>query len=180
MRPAHRSAGRSPGSKSPSRGSPESRTVRSHCAHLSSRCVPSPAACTRTGSPDRNTCTACRNEAQIRTSGTFHRLASPAARCRTAHNARRPAFQANLPVADQVRDPILAGRSFVPQAASEAPDSAVHDRDPDNPVDGISPQSPPPSVCAVLSTRYCPWGKWSRTNQGHGSTPINTDIKRKF
>jgi hypothetical protein len=137
--------------------------MRTHSAHPSSQYAPSPAACTQTGFPDRNTCTACRNAAQSRTSDTCRPPSFPAIPFRTARTATPPASPANSPASARAHDPTSADRWSAPAAAFAAPDSAVHypaipDRDPDTRVDGIWPQRLP-STRPVLSTQSTPMSK---------------------
>ncbi len=116
----------------PSPASPESQTTHTHSAHPFSRSAPSPAACTRTGSPDRNTCTACMNAAQTRTSDISDPPASPPAPSRIARTATPRASPADSAVADPSHGPTSVGRSCVPRAASAVPVCAAHGRGPDS------------------------------------------------
>jgi hypothetical protein len=80
--------------------SPASHRSYTHCAHPSGLRAPLSAACTRSGFPDRNTCTACTSAAQSHISDTALSL-SLAAPCRIAHSAKLPAFRACLPAEDR-------------------------------------------------------------------------------
>src|SRR5258708_37797853 len=54
-------------------------------------------ACTRSGCPDRNTCTACRNAVRSRTWDRALLEGSPAVPCRTGRNARLRGYLACSP-----------------------------------------------------------------------------------
>jgi hypothetical protein len=146
-----------PASKFPSPASRASRTKGIHCAHLFSPRALSPAACTRSGSRDRNTCTACTNAIRTRTSDIFRPRSCPATQCRIARSAKPRACRADSPAEARVHDPTSAARSCAPAAASAAALAAArgHDRCPDIPVDGISPQTLPKHA-AVFSRRATP------------------------
>ncbi len=152
---AHCSAASSPESKSLSPASRESQKTCTHSAHPSSQSALLPAACTQTGFPDRNTCTACKNAAQTRTSDTAP-SSSPAAQSRTAHSATLPGFPADSPAAVPARDPTSADRSSAlaePSAAllDATPYSAARGPDPDNHAADISPQSLPQHAARIVS-----------------------------
>jgi len=144
---------------SPSPASLECRTARNCCAHLFSPRAPSPAACTQTGSPDRNTCTACTNAIQTRTSDTAPQFQIPAAPRRTVRTATPPASPADSPASAPARGPTSADRSCAPPALSAAAhfDSlpAAHDPDLDTHAAYISPRLLP-TTRPVLSTRSLP------------------------
>jgi hypothetical protein len=148
MLPAHRSVASSRVSKFPFLASRAFHTTRIHSARPSSRSAPSPAACTQTGFPGRNTYTACTNAAQTRTSDNARPRPSPGAPCRIARTARPPACRANSPASAPARDPTSADRWCAPPAACVAPASAnlyllIPGHDPDIHADGIWPRKPP-------------------------------------
>jgi hypothetical protein len=68
------------------------------CAHLSWLFALSLAACTRSGFPDRNTCTACRNAVQNRTWDKAQWAGSAATPCHIARSVRPHASPACSPV----------------------------------------------------------------------------------
>jgi hypothetical protein len=173
----HRSAANSPASKFPSPASRESHTTGIHSAHPSSRSAPSPAACTQTGSPDQNTCIACTNAAQTRTSDTARPRPSPAAPSHIARTARPRASPADSPASGQARGPTSADRCCAP-APCAAPSSAnlyptIPGRDPDIHAVDISPREPPqagkhclaeplPAQVSIPSTEYSRFGLATR------------------
>jgi hypothetical protein len=150
MRPAHHSAASWQASTSPSPGSHESQTTHTHSARPSSQSAPSPVACTRTGSPDRNTRTACTNAAQMRTSDISDPRAGLPAPSRIVRSETRRVFPADSRVADPSHGPTSVDRSCVPRAASAAPACAAHDRCLDIQAADISPQSLP-STARIVS-----------------------------
>lgn len=149
MPSGHRSAANSPGSTSLFPASHASRMMDTHCARPFLPPVLSPAACTQTGSLDRNTCTVCTNAVQIRTSGIFHRPSPRPALCRTARTGKQPAFQACLLGVVRKCDPASAA---VPQTSHLRP--SAHHLGPDNQAVGISPRDPPQA--AGIVSPACP------------------------
>jgi hypothetical protein len=140
------------------RASRASRTTGIDSSHLFSPRALSQAVCTQTGFPDRNTCTACMNAVQIRTSDTSHRPASPATQFRTARSAIPHAFPEDSPASARARDPIAAGRWCAPAAVcaltpSANPSLATPDRYPDSHAADISPQTLHARGCILLPTR---------------------------
>jgi hypothetical protein len=160
---------------SPFHGSRESRKACNHCGHPFSRYAPSPAACTRSGCPDRSRCTACTSAAQIRTSGTALRPNSlhPAAPSHTARSVKRLVSRANLRASDPARGPNEEDHSCaLGEPSSAVPHDVVLDRCPDIQVDGISPNETSPQALAVLSTRDGRRGKCTR-NPRKVATDLN-------
>jgi hypothetical protein len=158
----HRSVSKPQASKFPSHASRGSQRASNHYARPSSRSALSPAACTRTGSRDRSTCTACTSATRIHISGTGLRPNSPhpAARSHIAHIVKQHEFPEDSQALGQGRGPTAADRSCALAAASAAfLDGAVRDRCPDIQVVGIWPKKPPQARLVVLSTRVLLCGK---------------------
>lgn len=147
---AHHSAAGWRASTFLSPASREFHTTHSHSARLSWRSVPLSVACTRTGFPDRNTCTACTNADQTRTSDISDPRACLPAPSRIVRSETPRVSPADSRVADPSHGPTSVDRSCVPRAASAAPAGAAHDRCLDIQAADISPQSLP-STARIVS-----------------------------
>ena len=123
--------------------------------HPSSRSAPSPAACTQTGSPDRNTCTACTNAIQIRTSDTAHRPIRPCStvpHCVQRETARVPGRLTGF--GPNVRSR-FGGRQRSTRLLPR-PLARLSGRDPDNHAADILPPQTLPKHARVLSPHRTP------------------------
>ena len=150
----------------------EFRKGSSHYARPSWRCALSPAACIRSGFPDRSRCTACTSAIQNRISDIAPRPNSPLLEVQPhiAHNAKLRVCPADSLGADPKRGPNAADHSCVPGEPCASPVDAIVDHCPGNQVDGIWPQKTSPSVwphCVPDQPRAA-----SAVKPGHGSTRI--------